>query len=118
MDRVVNPFVQSDGLKLASPADIGLMKLDALLSRASRKDFHDLYANCRNIQLRTLLDLAPQKYSYVRDFEAQVVRHMVYFDRAERETPVPLIDEVPWGTVMERFNSQALSISRGWLANS
>jgi hypothetical protein len=115
---LVNPLVQTDGLRLASIADIGLMKLDALLSRASRKDFHDLYAICRTIPLRILLDLAPQKYPYVRDFEAQVVRHMVYFDRAERETPVPLIDEVPWDTVKEWFNSQALSISRGWLANS
>jgi len=89
--------------------------LDALLSRASRKDFHDLYALCRNIPLRAMLDLAPEKYPYVRDFEAQVVRHMVYFERADRETPVPLIDEVPWETVKEWFISQALSISQGWL---
>jgi hypothetical protein len=114
---LVKPLLQTDGLKLASIVDIGLMKLDALLSRASRKDFHDLYAICRNIPLRTMLDLAPEKYPYVRDFESQVVRHMVYFERAERETPVPLIEEVPWETVKEWFKSQALSISQGWLAN-
>ena len=114
---LLKPLIQIDGLKLASIVDIGLMKLDALLSRASRKDFHDLYAICQNIPLPSLLDLAPEKYPYIRDFEAQVVRHMVYFERAERETPVPLIEEVAWEIVKEWFKNQALSISQGWLLN-
>ena len=47
------------------------MKLDTLLSRAARKDFYDLHFICQKISLRQLLDLAPQKYSTVRDFEVQ-----------------------------------------------
>ena len=39
---LVNPAVETEGLRLASMADIALMKLDAMLARAARKDFYDL----------------------------------------------------------------------------
>ena len=79
---LVEPLEDAEGVGLASVTDIGLMKLDALLGRASRKDFHDLYAICQRIPLRSLLDLAPLKYPFVRDFETQAVQHLVFFDRA------------------------------------
>ncbi len=113
--KLIRPLLKMEDLTLASAEDIGLMKLDALLSRASRKDFHDLYALCQRISLRELLDLAPQKYPDVRDFEAQVARHLVYFDRAEQETPVPLIEPVEWGTVKAWFRKQAKDLVEGWL---
>jgi hypothetical protein len=59
--------------------DIALMKLDALLSRAMRKDFYDLYFICQKIPLRRLLDLAPKKYPSVRDFETQTVNLSLEF---------------------------------------
>ncbi|MBM3124552.1 MAG: nucleotidyl transferase AbiEii/AbiGii toxin family protein [Chloroflexi bacterium] len=111
---LIAPLVEAEGTKLASIHDIALMKMDALLARASRKDFHDLYAICQRISLRELLDLAPQKYPDVRDFEAQVVKHMVYFDRAEQEKPVPLIEHAEWATVKDWFRKQAKEIGSGW----
>lgn len=112
---MVKPLLQTEGMALASVEDIALMKMDALLARASRKDFHDLYAICQRIELRVLLDLAPRKYPSVRDFEAQVARHMVAFERAEAESPLPLIKQVEWDTVKEWFRGQAKSIGKSWL---
>ncbi|GAB4580423.1 MAG: nucleotidyl transferase AbiEii/AbiGii toxin family protein [Anaerolineales bacterium] len=113
--ELVRPLVKVDSISLASVEDIGLMKMDALLARASRKDFHDLYQICQQIRLRDLLDLAPRKYPHTRDFEAQVVRHMVYFERAEQETPVPLIKVVEWEIVKDWFRKQAKEIGNSWL---
>jgi hypothetical protein len=113
--EMVKPLLQAEGIALASVEDIALMKLDALLSRASRKDFHDLYAICQRISLRELLALAPRKYPSIRDFEAQVARHMIAFERAEAESPVPLIEQVEWGTVKEWFREQAKIIGKSWL---
>ena len=107
--------VQAEGVSLASLTDIGLMKLDALLARASRKDFHDLYAICQRLSLRSLLDTAQQKFSHMRDFEAQAVRHLVYFERAEQEAPVPLIEEVSWSRVKEFFQNRAKELGTSWL---
>lgn len=113
--ELVRPLVDTEVGRLASMEDIGLMKMDALLARASRKDFHDLYAICQQISLRELFDLAPRKYPSVRDFEAQVTRHMVYFDRAEQEKPLPLIENVEWETVKDWFRKQAKEIGSSWL---
>lgn len=112
---LLEPLSPAEGIALASVTDIGLMKLDALLSRASRKDFHDLYVICQRVTLRELLDLAPRKYPSTRDFESQVTRHMLMFERAEQETPVPLIEQVAWATVKNWFREQAKLIGRGWL---
>lgn len=114
--ELVAPSGEAEGIALASLPDIGLMKLDALLGRASRKDFHDLYAICQRTSLHELLTLAPRKYPAVRDFAAQAARHMVYFERAEQETPVPLLEDVPWETVKAWFRQQAKDIVQGWLS--
>jgi len=113
--ELVRPLVKVDAVSLASIEDIGLMKLDALLARASRKDFHDLFQICQRVSLRDLLNLAPRKYPDTRDFEAQVARHMVYFERAEQETPVPLIKNVEWEVVKHWFREQAKEIGNSWL---
>jgi hypothetical protein len=113
--ELVAPLGEAGGVALASLADIGLMKLDALLGRASRKDFHDLYAICQRTNLQALLALAPRKYPAVRDFAAQAARHMVYFERADQETPVPLLEDTPWETVKTWFRQQAREIVECWL---
>lgn len=113
--ELLEPLAQAESISLASVSDIALMKLDALLSRASRKDFHDIYAICQRIPLKELLALGSRKYPSVRDFEAQVTRHLLMFDRAEQETPVPLIDQVAWETVKDWFQAQAKIIGNSWL---
>jgi hypothetical protein len=109
------PPTPAEGVPLASLADIGLMKMDAVVTRASRKDFHDLYAIAPHISLRALLDLAPAKYPSVRDFEAMGVRAMVYFDRADQEEPIPLLQAVDWETVKAFFREQAVALGKEWL---
>ena len=113
---LVDAFKMADHVRLASIADIGLMKLDALLARASRKDFHDLYAICQKIPMGDLLNLAPQKYPSVRDFEAQVVKRFVFFERAEQEEPVPLLTNVSWETVKSFFRHKAIKLGQRWIS--
>lgn len=112
---MVGDFIAAGKTRMAGIVDIGLMKLDALLARASRKDFHDLYALCQIFPLRALLDYAPHKYPYFRDFESMVVRRLVYFERAELEEPVPLLIPVSWEAVKEYFRQQAILIGRSWI---
>ncbi len=113
--RLIAPLIEMEGLHLASIEDIGLMKLDGLLSRAARKDFYDLYFICQMVPLKRLLDLAPQKYPSVRDFEAQVVKRLVFFENAENQVDPPLLEPVTWQTVKDYFTAQAKSIGQRWL---
>ena len=112
---LIAPLIISEEILLASVEDIGLMKLDTLLSRAARKDFYDLYFICQKVPLRQLLDLAPQKYPSVRDFEAQAVKRLVFFGNAEQDSDPPLLQSIAWQTVKEYFIGQAKEIGKSWL---
>ncbi|MCD6400537.1 MAG: nucleotidyl transferase AbiEii/AbiGii toxin family protein [Anaerolineales bacterium] len=112
---LVAPFVLAESVRLASIEDIGLMKLDALLARASRKDFYDLYAICRQIPLKRLFNLATHKTEGVRDFEIQAVKRLVFFQHAEQEEPPVLLCEIPWNEVKDFFRQQAIELSKDWM---
>jgi hypothetical protein len=102
-------------LRLASIEDIALMKLDALLARAARKDFYDLYFICQTISLRRILNLAPKKYPSTRDFESQTVKRLVYFKTAEQDVDPQLLSPVSWQEVKEYFIKQSKQIADSWL---
>ena len=106
--------VDAEGVPLASTLDLGLMKLDAVATRAARKDFCDLYTLAQTVPLRQLLDAAPRKCPTHRDFEARVVRYLTYFERADQEEPVPLIRDVPWEEIKAFFRQQASLLARRW----
>ena len=112
---LVAPLIEMEDVRLASMEDIALMKLDALLSRAMRKDFYDLYFICQKIPLRRLLDLAPQKYPSVRDFEAQTVKRLIYFENAEQDADPIMLLPITWAAVKKYFIAQASMIGNSWL---
>ncbi len=112
---LVAPLVETDGLRLASVEDIALMKLDTLLSHASRKDFYDLYFICQTIPLTKVFNKANLKYPSVRDFEVQTTKRLVFFENAEKETDPVLLHETNWVAVKKYFTTLAKSIEQGWL---
>ena len=112
---LLNPLVRDENLRLASIEDIAMMKMDALLSRANRKDFYDLYFISQKVPLKSLLDLAPKKYPSVRDFEVQVTKRLVYFESAEHDPDPILLQPVSWDAVKNYFAEQARQIEQSWL---
>jgi predicted nucleotidyltransferase component of viral defense system len=113
--ELVTPLVETPEARFASIEDIALMKLDALLARAARKDFYDLYFICQKISMRQVLNLAPKKYPHTRDFEAQSVKRLTYFESAEQDPDPTLLYPVTWNEVKEYFIAQAREIGRGWI---
>lgn len=112
---LVAPLLEKEHIRLASIEDIALMKMDALLARAARKDFYDLYFISRQIPLRRIYELAPQKYPSVRDFESQTVKRLVYFENAESDIDPNMLENVTWRAVKQYFIEQAAQIGRGWI---
>jgi len=112
---LVAPVVETEGVKLASIEDIALMKLDAMLSRASRKDFYDLYFICQTLPISQIFKKAHKKYPSVRDFEVQATKRLVFFDNAEKETDPSLLHDANWNSVKNYFIKQAKEIEQGWL---
>lgn len=111
---LLEPTDSVEGVAVASLVDVGLMKLDALISRGSRKDFYDVYAIVRQVPLADLLVLAQSKYPHVRDFELMAVESLVLFDNADRDVQPALLVDWPWEQVRQFFIDQARNLGKTW----
>ena len=86
------------GAKVASLADLAAMKLEAVASRGTKRDFVDVWALFRELgPLDTLLA------SYSKRFPKANLAHLLvalaYFDDAERDPMPMMLWEVDWQTV-------------------
>ena len=82
---LLEPVQTIENIRIASLLDIGLMKLDAVIERGSRKDFYDLYVISRQIPLPKLLSAGERKYPQVRDFPLMALEGLLQFDNADRD---------------------------------
>ncbi len=109
---LVKPTLTYKNLKIASLADIGLMKLSAIVGRGSKKDFIDLYFLLKDhFSLETLLKSSKRKFPDVRDFNAQVLRSLTYFEDAEPEPTPRLWKKVSWREVKHFLIHEATKIA-------
>jgi hypothetical protein len=101
-----------DGVPVAAIEEIGAMKLAAILSRGTRKDYIDLYFILQQMPLERLFEVAAVKYARVRTFAVAAVRALTYFVDAET-TPMPqMIQRASWPTVKRFLEQQALAAGR------
>ena len=100
------------GVQLASPTDIGLMKLAAINARGTRRDFIDVYCLRNTISLDRLLELAGTKYSNRPSFLAVASRALSYFDDAEQQPMPELLHPVSWEDVRDYCEAAARQLAR------
>lgn len=100
---LVKPLIKYENLRIASIMDIGLMKLAAIVSRGSKKDFFDIYFILKDcIPLAELLEFSNKKFPEVRDFSMQALRALTYFTDAEPEPTPKMLKIIDWSEV-KRF---------------
>lgn len=109
---LLEPTVDYQGAQLASPTDIGLMKLAAINSRGTRRDFVDVYCLRENVTLDRLLELAAHKYADRPSFLAVAVRALAYFDDAEQQPMPRLSQPVRWPDVRAYCEDAARRLTR------
>lgn len=100
------------GFNLASPVDIGLMKLAAINSRGTRRDFVDLYCLRLIAPLERLFELVPQKYANRPSFLAITARALAFFEDAETQPMPEMHVRVAWEAVRSYCESAARVLSR------
>jgi predicted nucleotidyltransferase component of viral defense system len=109
---LLEPIVDYNGIQLASPTDIGLMKLAAINSRGTRRDFIDLYCLKNIVTLDKLLELSSVKYSDRPSFQAIAARALAYFEDAEQQPMPRMLSEVQWQDVRMYCEQTALRLTR------
>lgn len=75
---LLNKLIEEENIMLGSVEDIGCMKLSAITSRASNKDYIDLYFILNKIELHDLLKKATKKFPTIDT--NLILKSLVYFD--------------------------------------
>lgn len=102
--------VCEDGIRLASPKDIGAMKIYAAEGRGSRKDFIDIYYLLKRFSLEELLSFYNSKFPNHSEFVA--LRSLTYFSDAETY-PMPLMyTDDNWETMKKEICNAVASYAK------
>jgi hypothetical protein len=115
---LVQPFADLTGFAVVSAADLGLMKLGAIISRASRRDFVDLYLLCRELPLASLLELAENKFGHVRDFPLQALKGLADLTEIEGDPMPRLAVPLGWAEVEGWLRAQVRELGRAHICLS
>ena len=106
------PFVEFEGVQLADERDIAAMKLDAVSSRGSKKDFIDIYFLLEKYSLLELFGFFEKKYSAIKFNKLHILKSLTYFENAENEPMPVMLKPVSWGAVKQKMAAEANQILR------
>jgi predicted nucleotidyltransferase component of viral defense system len=106
------PPVEFEGAKLADERDIAAMKLDAVSSRGSKKDFIDIYFLLEKYALPELLEIFEKKYAAIKFNKLHILKSLSYFEDADREPTPVMLRPVSWEAVKEKIAAEASKVLR------
>lgn len=105
---LVQEFTKYEGAKLASVMDILCMKLTAISSRGTKKDFYDLYFGLQKYSLQEIWENFEQKYKDTKYQKLHILKSLTYFTDAERDPQPDLLKNVSWDEVKSQITKLAL----------
>jgi len=100
---VLYPLGSFHGIQVADPKDIAGMKISAVASRGSRRDFVDLYALSQKYGLEKLLETFHRKFAKVNYSTVHVLKSLTYFEDAEQEPMPDMLVPLAWEEVKQFF---------------
>ena len=104
---LLSPLKEIEGIKVADIKDIGCMKIAAISSRGTKKDFIDLFFICQNgILLKVLLKLFRKKYKSVDYNMMHILKSLVYFEDAQKDPMPRMTIPVSWARVKNFFKKE------------
>lgn len=105
---LIYPLVKSEeinGLYYASLFDIAIMKIVAISSRGSKKDFFDLYflSKFKKIDIKEVFLSLDKKYLKRNIPSIHIIQSLTYFDDADQQAGLELLVDMKWDEVKEFF---------------
>lgn len=104
------PMVEYGGIELADSRDIAAMKLDAVSSRGSRKDFTDIYVLMRTYSLQEMLGFFEKKYAVIKYNKTHLLKSLSYFDDADNEPALMMREKVSWEEIKSVLKREAVKL--------
>ena len=102
--KMLFPLIKYGGnLKLADTRDIACMKIDAISSRGSKKDFIDLYFLLKKYPLKKILGLFSKKYKDIKYSQLHILKSLIYFQDAERDPLPVMLEDISWSKIKKEL---------------
>lgn len=100
------PLISFGKIQLADERDIASMKIDAVSSRGSKKDFIDIYFLLQKYSLSKLIGFFEKKYSGVKYNRLHILKSMTYFSDADDEPMPRMIEPLKWEKVKKDISKK------------
>jgi Nucleotidyl transferase AbiEii toxin, Type IV TA system len=97
------PLLKFQGVGVADARDIACMKLSAVASRGTKRDFVDVYIAARDFGLTTMLQWFERKYAQANYNRLHVLKSLTFFDDAEKDPMPHMLLPVDWPEVVRFF---------------
>lgn len=109
--KLIKTLLDEDNFMMATIEDIGAMKLSAITSRSSLKDYVDLYFILHRISLESLLKIAKQKFPTIDT--NPILKSLVYFEDIEEE---PILFQNNCDTSFALIKTYLVEAVKGYLS--
>ena len=95
------------GVMLADRRDIAAMKVDAISSRGSKKDFIDLYFLLQEYSLNDIIGFFEKRYRGIEYNKMHILKSLAYFEDAENDPMPIMLRRVGWSGVKKEIARRA-----------
>jgi hypothetical protein len=107
---VLYPLEAFLSVKVADPRDIAGMKISAIASGGTKRDFVDLYAVSREYALDQLLEWFKEKFAQANYSTIHVLKSLSYFEEAEKDPMPDMLVPLAWEDVKQFFTRESLRL--------
>ena len=110
--KLIFPKNYFQGVAIADIRDLACMKIDAISTRGTKRDFIDLFFICKQYKPSTLFDLFAKKYSGVEYNVFHNIKSLGYFVTADQEEMPKMVKKIDWQRVKEFFIEEQKALTK------
>lgn len=103
---VLYPLNSFLDVSVADPRDIACMKVSAIASRGTKRDFIDLYVCAQRYGLKEVLRMFEGKYAQTHYSRIHILKSFTFFSDAEKDPMPHMLTTLEWGTVKQYFRRE------------
>ncbi|GEC73013.1 Nucleotidyl transferase AbiEii toxin, Type IV TA system [Flavobacterium flevense] len=101
-DTYIQPYVEVDGVRMATIEEIIAMKIDVVQRGGRKKDFWDLHDLLQSYNINQMLDLHQQRYPYTHDRDL-IIQNFTSFEQADEDFNPICFKGKYWEFIKEDF---------------
>ncbi|WP_432221767.1 nucleotidyl transferase AbiEii/AbiGii toxin family protein [Flavobacterium sp. TMP13] len=110
-DNYIQPYIEIDGIRMATIEEIIAMKIDVVQRGGRKKDFWDLHDLLQSYDISQMLDLHKQRYPYTHDRDL-IIQNLTSFEQADEDFNPICFKGKYWEFIKEDFEEVILKFTK------